>query len=362
MRMQPSNLQEYETLARTGMDAVTWDYFSGGSDDEVTLRASVAAFRRVRLLPRVMVDVSFCSCATTVLGTPVSMPIMVAPTAYQCLAWPEGECATAQAAGKAGTVMVVSTMATRSLEDVARDASRPLWFQLYMYRDRSLSLSLVRRAEAAGYQALVLTVDAPRLGNRERDLRNGFGLPPHLHMANFAIDESSDLSGREPGLSALALHAAATFDASLTWETVDWLCSSTNLPVLIKGILTADDARLAVLHGARGIIVSNHGGRQLDGVSATIEVLPEVVEAVAGRCEVYMDGGIRRGTDVLAALGFGARAVLIGRPILWGLAVDGASGVYHVLELLRAELELSMALAGRPTVDSIDRSLVCWSP
>jgi isopentenyl diphosphate isomerase/L-lactate dehydrogenase-like FMN-dependent dehydrogenase len=256
--------------------------------------------------------------------------------------------------------MVASTMATRSLEDIARAASGPLWFQLYVYRDRSISESLVRRAEAAGYQALVLTVDAPRLGYRERDLRNGFGLPPHLRMANFVEDESSDVSRREQGASALAVHAAAMFDAGLTWEALTWLRGVTRLPVLVKGVLTAEDAMLAVEHGANGIIVSNHGGRQLDSAPATIEALPEVVDAVAGRCEVYLDGGIRRGTDVLKALGLGARAVLIGRPVLWGLAVGGASGAHHVLELLRAELELAMMLSGRPNMASIDRSMVRW--
>jgi isopentenyl diphosphate isomerase/L-lactate dehydrogenase-like FMN-dependent dehydrogenase len=302
-----------------------------------------------------------CSLATTVQGIPISMPVMIAPLAYQCLACSEGECATAQAAGQANTLMVASTMSTRSLEEIARAASGPLWFQLYVYRERGVSESLVRRAEAAGYQALVLTVDAPRLGSRERDLRNGFGLPAHLRRANFIDDESSDLSQRKLGASAIAEHAAATFDASLTWwAALTWLRGVTRLPVLIKGLLTAEDAALAVEHGADGIIVSNHGGRQLDGAPATIEALPPVVDTVAGRCEVYMDGGIRRGTDVLAALGLGARAVLVGRPILWGLAVDGAAGACHVLELLRAELELAMKCSGRPNVSSIDRSLVRW--
>jgi isopentenyl diphosphate isomerase/L-lactate dehydrogenase-like FMN-dependent dehydrogenase len=257
--------------------------------------------------------------------------------------------------------MVASTMSTRSLEDIAGAAGGPLWFQLYVYRDRRVSESLVRRAEGAGYQALVLTVDAPRLGSRERDVRNGFSLPPHLHRANFIDDEPIDVSQRTQrtqGASAIALHAAAAFDASLTWEAVTWLRSVTRLPVLLKGILTSEDAALAVEHGADGIIVSNHGGRQLDSAPATIEALPEVARAVGGRCEVYLDGGVRRGTDVLAALGLGARAVLVGRPILWGLAVDGTAGVYHILELLRAELSLAMTLAGRPNVASIDGSLV----
>lgn len=257
--------------------------------------------------------------------------------------------------------MVASTMATHTLEEIAGEADGPLWFQLYVYHDRSISESLVRRAEASGYQALVLTADAPRLGRRERDMRNAFAIPPHLRMANFGDDEHADVSHREKGASALAVHAALMFDAGLTWEGLAWLRGITTLPVLVKGILTAEDALLALEHGADGIIVSNHGGRQQDCVPASIQALPEVIEAVHGQCEVYVDGGIRRGTDVLKALSLGARAVLIGRPILWGLAVDGAAGARHVLELLRTELELAMALAGRPRVADIDGSLIRWS-
>ena len=356
--MQPINVSDYEALAAARVEPAAWDYYRGGAEDEVSLHANRSAFERIRLRPRMLVDVSTRELRTTVLGTPVSMPILVAPTAYHCLACEEGECATAQAAGVAGTVMVISTLATRSIEEVARAATGPLWFQLYVYRDRGVSETLVRRAEAAGCKALVLTVDAPRLGTRERDVRNGFGLPPHLSMANFVDDAYAGVHEREPGGSALAVHAAALFDMSLTWEGLEWLRGVTRLPVLVKGILTAEDAELAVAHGADGIIVSNHGGRQLDGVPATIEALPEVAQAVAGRCELYLDGGVRRGTDVLKALALGARAVLVGRPVIWGLAADGAAGARHVLELLRDELDLAMTLAGRPTLASIDRALV----
>jgi isopentenyl diphosphate isomerase/L-lactate dehydrogenase-like FMN-dependent dehydrogenase len=252
--------------------------------------------------------------------------------------------------------MAVSTLATTNLEEVAAAATGPLWFQLYVYKDRVVSESLVRRAEAAGYRALVLTVDTPLLGRREADERNGFGLPDHLRMANFS--GRSEARPMEPGISALALHTLAEFDPSLTWEALDWMRSITRLPVVVKGILTQEDAALALAHGAAAIIVSNHGGRQLDTAVATIEALLEVVEAVAGRCEVYLDGGVRRGTDVLKALALGARAVFVGRPILWGLAVNGEEGVRHVLELLRRELALDMGIAGRPTLASIDRSLV----
>jgi isopentenyl diphosphate isomerase/L-lactate dehydrogenase-like FMN-dependent dehydrogenase len=308
----------------------------------------------------VLVDVADVDLSTTILGVPVSMPILVAPTAYHCLACEDGECATAQGVGAAQTLMTVSTLATRSLEEVAQAASGPLWFQLYVYRDRAVSEALVRRAEAAGYRGLVLTVDAPVLGQRERDVRNGFALPPHLRMANFT-DTTGDLAREHhAGASALAVHAAAMFDQSLTWDAVAWLRSLTALPIIVKGIVTAEDALLAVQHGVDGIVVSNHGGRQLDGAVATIEALPEVADAVAGQCTVLIDGGIRRGTDVLKALALGADAVLVGRPILWGLAVDGAAGVTRVLEMLRSELQRAMILAGQPNLASINRSLVRW--
>ncbi len=354
--MEPINVFDYEPLARERMDPGAWDYFRSGSEDEVSLRENRAAFERIRLRPRLLVDVSAIHVRTSVLGTPVSMPILVAPTAYQRLAHDDGERATARGAAAAGTLMTASTDATTSLEEIA-EAGGPLWFQLYVYRNRAASESLVRRAEKAGYRALVLTVDTPRLGRRERDIRNGFGLPSHLRLANFGEGLTVEPT-HSASASGIAAHALSRFDPSLTWEAVDWLRSITRMPVLLKGILTAEDAALAVAHGVDGIIVSNHGGRQLDGVPATIEALPEVVEAAGGRCEVYLDGGVRRGTDVLKALALGARAVLVGRPVLWGLAVNGEHGVRHVLDLLRDELETAMVLSGRPTLDSIDRTLL----
>jgi isopentenyl diphosphate isomerase/L-lactate dehydrogenase-like FMN-dependent dehydrogenase len=335
----PVNVFEYETLAQTRVAPDAWAFYSGGACDEVTLRDNREAFERIWLRPRVLVDVSTIDIRTTVLGISVSMPILVAPTAAHCLAHPEGECATARAAGKAQTLMVASTDATCTLKDIAQAATGPLWFQLYMITPEHAA-KLVRRAEAAGYRALVITVDAARWGPKERALRADFRLPPHLREANFIEDDPQ---------------AENVFG---TWETIAWLRSLTSLPILLKGILTVEDALLAVEHGVDAIIVSNHGGRQLDSVQATIEALPEIVAAVRGRCEIYLDGGIRRGTDVLKALALGARAVLVGRPVLWGLAVNGAEGAYHVLELLRSELELAMALAGRPTLESIDASLV----
>jgi isopentenyl diphosphate isomerase/L-lactate dehydrogenase-like FMN-dependent dehydrogenase len=334
--LEPINVFDYEPLARARMEPSAWDYYQSGSDDEVTQRANRAAFERIRLRPRVLVDVSACDTRTTVLDTPIRMPVLITPTAFHGLAHPEGECATARAAGRSGTILVVSSSSTRSLEDIAREASGPLWFQLYVHERRSAE-ELVHRVTEAGYRALVVTVDSPRWGRKERSIRSGFRIP---QKANFS-------------------DAAAAVDViSLTWESLAWLRSLTSLPLVLKGILTAEDAELAVGHGVDGIIVSNHGGRQLDTALASIEALPEVVEAVNGGCEVYVDGGVRRGTDVLKALALGARAVLVGRPILWGLAANGAEGAGHVLELLRAELELAMALAGRPTVDRIDRSLL----
>src|SRR5258707_728367 len=316
--MLPLNVSEYEGLAESRLDHKAWDYMSGGSDDEVTLHANRAAFAHIQLRPRVLVDVSHCDLSTTVLGTPVSIPILVAPMGYQCLATPEGECATARAAGTAEALMVVSTMATRTLEETAAVATGPLWFQLYVYRDRSISEQLVRRAEAAGYRALVLTVDLPRIGRRERDIRNGFGLPPHLHAANFVTHGSHEMPETEPGTSGLAAHTAAHFDESLTWEAVAWLKGITGLPVLLKGILTAEDAALAVQHGADGLIVSNHGGRQLDAVPASIEALPAVAAAGAGGGGGSVGWGVPRGAGVVQALAPWSRAGVVGPPGVFG--------------------------------------------
>lgn len=336
---QPINVLEYEELARPRIQLPHWDFFHGGSDDEVTLRANRTAFERIRLRPRMLVDVSTIDTSTTVLGTPVSMPILVAPTAQHGLAHTEAECATARAAGRAGTLMVASTSSSLSLEEIIQAATGPLWFQLYVYPTFEAGERLVRRAEAAGYKAIVVTVDLPRLGNRERDKRSGFVIS---FEGNFVNEQKIDSRDK----------------IVFTWDKLSWLRSITSLPILLKGILTAEDALLAIEHGVDGIVVSNHGGRQLDGVLSGIEALPEVVEAVNGCCEVYMDGGIRRGTDVLKALALGARAVLVGRPIIWGLAVNGEAGAFHILEILRSELELAMVLSGRPTIASIDRSLI----
>src|SRR5260370_30625485 len=298
-----------------------------------------------------LVDVSTCDLQTSVLGTSVSMPILVAPTAAHGLAHPDAECATARAVQQAGTLMVVSTQSTRSLEEIAQAGLGPRWFQLYIDSYHQAE-SLIRRAEAAGYGALVLTVDTPGRGRRECDLRNQLSRHLQAHAPSVASGNVSPLMENSSNGEETSITDA------LTWEVLPWLRSITKLPILLKGILTAEDARLSLEYGAAGIIVSNHGGRQLDGVVASIQALPDVVEAVAGRCEVYLDGGIRRGTDILKALALGTRAVLVGRPILWGLAADGAHGVQHVLEILHTELERAMKLAGCPTLASINRALV----
>ena len=350
------NLAEIESAARERLTALAYEYYVGGANDEVTVRENRAAFERLALRYHVLVDVSRRSTSTTVLGTPVDFPVLVAPTAFQRLACDDGELATARAAAASGTVMILSTASTCSIEDVGAIGGR-LWFQLYVYSDRGLTKALVERAEAAGMNAIVLTVDAPILGRRERDLRNRFHLPDGVRLANVPSSGSVPMPTGH-GESGLAHHFASGIDASLTWKDVDWLRSITRLPVVIKGIVRGDDAALAVEHGAGGIIVSNHGGRQLDTSIASIRALPEVADAVGGRAEVLLDGGVRRGTDVIKAIALGARAVLVGRPVVWGLAAAGESGARRVLELLRAEVDQAMALCGCPTVGDISRDLV----
>ncbi len=352
-----SNLLDLEELAKRKLPKATFDYIAGGAEDEITLRKNRDAYARWNLRPRVLIDVSRRDTSTTVLGTRVSMPILVAPTALQGLAHPDAEVATSRGTAAAGTVMVASTLSTRTLEDIAAAAPGTRWFQLYVYRNRKLTENLVSRAAKAGYRAIVLTVDTPILGRRERDETNQFTPPDGLGFPNVRAAGLDTIPPAEGG-SALARYAADLLDPGVTWKDVDWLKSVSPLPVITKGILTAEDAALAVEHEVDGIGVSNHGGRQLDGSPATLDALPEVVEAVKGRAEVYVDGGVRRGTDVLKALALGARAVLVGRPVVWGLALGGAEGVQQVLERLRTEFDTAMAIAGRPTVADIGRNLV----
>ena len=335
------NVDDFAEAARERMEPGAYGYVAGGAGDERTLRGNAAAFERWELRPRVLVDVGSVTTATTVLGTEVALPVLVAPTAFQRLCDPEGELATARAAAGAGTVMTLSTLSSVTPAELAAAApGAPQWFQLYWSRDRGFTQELVAGAAGAGFSALMLTVDLPVAGRRERDVRAAFALPDDLPLPNLPQELRRENFHQ-------ALHAVV--DDTLTWRDLEWLHSVCSLPIVIKGILTAEDALLAAEHGASGVVVSNHGGRQLDGVPATLDVLPEVVEAVGERVEVLVDGGIRRGTDVLKALALGARATLSGRAVLYGLAAQGEQGAARVLELLRRELELGLKLLGCPT-------------
>jgi 4-hydroxymandelate oxidase len=355
---KPINLFEYQTLAKQQLSQMAWDYYASGAWDEITLRDNRAAFERYKLYPRMLVDVSQRNLSTTLLGQSLPLPILIAPMAFQCLAHPEGEIATAKAAAKLGSVMVLSTLATTSMEEVARVRNQtPQWFQLYVHRDRGLTRALVERAYAAGFQALCLTVDAPVLGKRERDTRNQFVLPPGMDLANFSTLSDLEIPFK-PGESGLFTYVLEQFNPALTWADLEWLQSLSPLPLVVKGILRGDDALRAVEHGAKAVIVSNHGGRQLDGAIASIDALSKVVAAVGDKADVLVDGGIRRGTDILKALALGAKAVLLGRPVLWGLAVGGETGVQQAIELLRDELDLAMALSGCAKLRDIDSTIV----
>ena len=351
------NLSDFEPLARERLTDMAYAYYASGANDEITLHENRAAYDRIALHYHVLRNVSQRDLATTVLGQPVSMPILIAPMAFQGMAHPNGEVATTRAAAAAGTIMVLSTLSNASLEEVVAATTAPPWFQLDVYRDRGATLDLIHRVEAAGYRALVLTVDASVLGRREADVRNRFHLPPGL-TAKTLIPAGMESLPAAAGDSGLSAYFASLLDPSLSWADLEWLRSTTSLPILLKGIVRADDAARAIDSGAAGVIVSNHGGRQLDTAPATIEVLPEVVAAVEGRAEVLIDGGIRRGTDVVKALALGARAVLLGRPVLWGLAVGGEAGVARVLALLRAELDTAMALCGCGSLADIGPDLL----
>lgn len=348
------NLGDFELLARERMTAMAWEYISGGAGDEITLRWNRDAYDRIKLKPRVLVDVSKLDTRVNLFDRELPFPILLAPAAYQKLVHPEGELATAKGAGAA--TMVVSTMASVSVEDIAAATKQPPWFQLYVQPDRGFTKALVQRAEAAGCQALVVTVDTPIPGLRNREERIKFALPPGIERPNLKglnTAGSSHLPKENEIYNAL-------FDPKLTWKDVEWLRSLTRLPVLLKGVLNPEDADLAAKSGASGLIVSNHGSRNIDTLPATIEALPEVVAKVAGRIPVLVDGGIRRGTDVLKALALGAKAVLIGRPYLFGLGVGGAEGVHRVVNILRREFEMAMALTGRTSISELNES-VLWA-
>jgi isopentenyl diphosphate isomerase/L-lactate dehydrogenase-like FMN-dependent dehydrogenase len=338
---------DYERRAAEVLEPGVLGYFAGGAADERTLRDNVAAFARHRLRPRVLVDVSGVDPSTTVLGTPIAMPLLVAPTALQRMAHPDGEPGMARAAAAAGTIFCMSTLATSTPAEVAEAApGAPRWLQLYAFRDRGVTRALTEDAVARGFGAVVLTVDAPRGGRRERDLRTGFAIPAHVDAPALRAAVGA------PDAFTIA-EFFALLDPALTWATVERLAAELPVPLIVKGVQTAEDARLACDHGAAAVVVSNHGGRQLDGVAAALDVLPEVVDAVDGRVEVLVDGGVRRGTDVLVALALGARAVLAGRAPLWGLAAQGEAGARAVLQILRDEIELGLTLLGTPTPDDV---------
>lgn len=352
------NLEDYQKEAAARLSRSAYDYYASGAHDQVTLRRNREAFDEISLYYKVLVDVSKRDLSTTFLGQNISLPVMVAPTAFHGLSHPEGEIATARAAAASGTVMILSTLSNMPMERVAEAATGGFWFQLYFYKDRQATRALVQRAKDAGATALVLTVDAPYLGCREADVRNRFQLPSHLSLVNLLASDADKANLPDTEGSGLAAYFVSLIENSITWKDLEWLKSISGLPLLIKGVVRADDAARAVEHGADGIVVSNHGGRQLDSSPATIEALPAIVDAVGGRLPVLLDGGVRRGTDIVKALAVGADAVLVGRPILWGLAARGEQGVVEVLELLRRELDLAMALCGTPTVADIGKDLL----
>lgn len=366
------NLAELEELVEKSLDKTTlapshFDYYRGGAADELTLKRNCQAFAEISIWPRMLVDISQRDMSLSLAGQEIDMPIIIAPTAFQALAHRQGELATAAAAKKLNTIMTLSTLSNHDIEEVAK-AGNHLWYQLYVYKDRAITKDLVARAEANNYKALVVTVDSPVLGRRERDIRNQFTLPPGLRAANlekFALGNINKNKNNNQD-SDLASYIATLYDTSLTWKDLEWIISLTKLPVLVKGVLRGDDAIKAVAAGAKGIIVSNHGGRQLDTTISTIEALPGIIAALEKsnrskshrEVEVLLDGGIRRGTDILKALAMGAKAVMIGRPILWGLALSGQSGVEAVLNLLKSEFDLAMALSGCGNLAAITSDLI----
>ncbi len=353
--MKPLNLQEYQAAAQEMLPPAIYAIVAAGSDDEVTLRANRAAFDQWRLLPRMWRGYSQADLRTTVLGQEIAMPVILTPVATHTLVHPQGELASAAAAKRAGTIFTLGTCASTTIEAVAKVAG-PWWFQLYFFPDRAIARDLIQRAEGCGASAIVITIDSPTLGRHETALRqNALGQVGDIAFANVAPDAMD----------------GARHDPTQNWQDLEWLAAQTALPLIVKGVLDPVDARCAVDVGARGVVVSNHGGRQLDSAVAALDALPAVVEAVEGEAEILIDGGFRRGTDVLKALALGARAVLLGRPFLWGLALDGEEGVYDVLTLLREELVRDMLLGGRGTITEIDRSFIvpvgplparAWSP
>ncbi|XP_016490101.1 peroxisomal (S)-2-hydroxyacid oxidase GLO4 [Nicotiana tabacum] len=347
------NVNEFQELAKKALPKMYYDFFAGGAEDQYTLNENIEAFRRITIRPRILIDVSRIDMSTTILGHKTSAPIMVAPTSSHQLAHPEGEVATARGAAACNVIMGLSFTATCTIEEVASSCNAVRFFQTYVYKRRDITELMVHKAESNGFRAIILTADTPRLGRRETDIKNKMISPRLRNFEGLITTEVVSDKG-----SNLEAYAAGTLDPSLCWKDIAWLKSVTNLPILIKGVLTGEDAIIAVEAGVAGIIVSNHGARQLDYTPATISVLEEVVNAVQGKVPVLLDGGIRRGTDIFKALALGAKAVLIGRPVVYGLATKGESGVKQVIEMLKNELEQTMALAGCCTLNDITRSHV----
>jgi len=358
MPAQPviATLGDFEPLAKKRMTHMAYEYVAGGAGDENTLRDNQAAFDRLRLNPRVLVDVSKLDTRVTLFDQQLEFPILLAPTAYHRIVHPEGEIATVRGAAAAGATLVASSFATTTIEAMAKAATGPLWFQLYVNPDRGFTRELVKRAETAGCKAVCVTVDSPTTGLRHRETRARFALPPGLERANLTGLVKGSGGATRPNEGSIY---NVVLDPSLAWKDIEWLRGLTRMPVLIKGVVNPEDAARAAAAGI-GVVVSNHGARNLDSVPATIDALPRVADAVAGRVPILMDGGVRRGNDVLKAIALGATAVLVGRPYLFGLAVQGSDGVKRVVQILRREFEMSMALTGRRSLKEIDRS-VLWS-
>lgn len=349
-------LDDFELLAKEQLPEMAFAYLVGGAGEEVTLRGNRDGFSRIRLRPRMLVDVSHIDTSTTLFGDVLKIPVLLAPVAYQKIVHPNGEIEAIRGANLAGIPFVASTSATTAVEDIAREATVPTWFQLYASSDRAFTKDLVARAREAGCRVLCFTVDAPVRGQRDRDTRVGFHLPKGLERPNFRGLNPAAVAGN-PRAEGRSIYSP-NLDPKLDWDFCEWLRSVAGMPVVLKGILTAEDAVRGLQAGADGFVVSNHGGRVMDTVMTSIEALPEIVEAVEGRVPVLLDGGVRRGTDVIKAVAMGASAVLIGRPYLYALALEGAEGVRRCVDILHREIEMAMAACGRPNIASLDPSLV----
>ncbi|XP_034478210.1 peroxisomal (S)-2-hydroxy-acid oxidase GLO5-like [Drosophila innubila] len=351
-------VSDFELKANLKLEKNALDYYKNGAGEQVTVELNHEAYKRLRLRPRFLRDVSHLDVSCEIFGEHLQWPLGIAPSAMQKLAHPDGEIGMARAAGKAGSIYILSTLSTTSLEDLAAAAPETCkWFQLYIYKDRSVTEQLVKRAERSDFKALVVTIDTPINGDRRADAKNKFCLPPHLCLANFQGEMAQGVVSAMGG-SGLNEYVASHYDPSITWKDIKWLQQLTHLPIILKGILTAEDAELARDHGCSGIIVSNHGGRQLDTAPATIEALPEIVAAVGKDLVVMLDGGIMQGNDIFKALALGAKTVFIGRPALWGLATNGQAGVEQLLSVMRDDFEITMKLTGCPTLADIKSTMV----